>query len=39
MRKFVDNRTKQDSQAALGNMMAGDSAAVVVLKQIWRNMF
>ena len=39
MRKFVDNRSKQDSQAALGNMMAGDNTAVVILKQIWRNMF
>jgi hypothetical protein len=39
MRKFVDNRSKQDSQAALGNMLAGDNTAVVILKQIWRNMF
>jgi len=38
MRKFVDNRMKQDSMASLGNMMQGDNAAVVILKQIWRNM-
>ena len=39
MRKFIDSRQRQDSMAAMGNMMQGDSAAVVVLKQIYRNMF
>jgi hypothetical protein len=39
MRKFADNRMRQDTMASLGNMMQGDSAAVVILKQIWRNMF
>lgn len=39
MRKFVTERSKQDGMAALGNMMNGDGAVVVLLKQIWRNMF
>lgn len=39
MRRFIDSRQRQDSMAAMGNMMQGDNAAVVVLKQIYRNMF